>query len=62
MCVCVLYVYVCIGTIRRFLEHFGEGIDLVVFVTDGQEVSEYATYMELKCSNVASHVRCPFLV
>ena len=25
------------GTIRRFLEHFGEEVDLVVFVSDGQE-------------------------
>ena len=29
---------VLIGTIRRFLEHYGDGIDVVVFVTDGQEV------------------------
>jgi hypothetical protein len=25
------------GTIRRFLEHYGEDIDLVVFISDGQE-------------------------
>ena len=27
------------GTIRRFLEHFGEEIEMVVFVTDSQEVN-----------------------
>jgi len=36
---CSLFYVVFLGTIRRFLEHFGEGIELVVFVTDGQEVS-----------------------
>ena len=27
-----------LGTIRRFLEHYGDTIDLVVFVTNGEEV------------------------
>ena len=27
----------CSGTIRRFLEHYGEEIDFVVFISDGQE-------------------------
>lgn len=26
------------GTVRRFLEHFSEGIDLVVFVSDEDDV------------------------
>lgn len=35
--VCMFVAYV--GTIRRFLEHYGEELELVVFVTDGLEVS-----------------------
>ena len=29
------------GTIRRFLEHYGEEIDLVIFVSDTTEVTPY---------------------
>lgn len=32
-------VLVVAGTIRRFLEHYGEEIEMVVFVTDDQEVN-----------------------
>ena len=32
-------IVIILGTIRRFLEHFGDDIELVVFVLDGTEVS-----------------------
>ena len=34
---CHVNIFPSSGTIRRFLEHFGEDIDLVVFVCDGQQ-------------------------
>ena len=34
------------GTVRRFLEHYGEDIDLIVFISDGQE-SYYSKVMPL---------------
>lgn len=33
------------GTVRRFLEHFGDGIDVVVFVADS--VADHSTYRRL---------------
>ena len=40
-----------VGTIRRFLEHYGEELELVVFVTDGQEVSMHMYPMLLWVSD-----------
>ena len=30
-----------VGTIRRFLEHYGEEIDVVVFAADSEDVSVF---------------------
>ena len=36
------------GTIRRFLEHFGEEVDLVIFVSsDGNDVSDLFISLQL---------------
>ena len=39
------YIPTTAGTIRRFLEHYGEDIDVVVFVADAGDVSFVFMYM-----------------
>ena len=39
--VVIIYIDWTIGTARRFLEHFDDGIDLIVFVSEQDDVSLY---------------------
>ena len=48
LCNALLFI---LGTVRRFLEHFGESIDLVVFVGEESDVS-------IMCACVCLHLSC----